>query len=83
MTIWKSEILWHDARLMCPAKSGKYLIEKGFIEKRVDMMSYTPAGGWNTFMNAVGEMDTKHAIDNRDGYITLWAELPIPKGVEV
>ena len=74
MTVKRSTIYWHDAKLMSPAKDGVYLMATKY--GIVSTIGYTAEGKWNTHRDTNGVLYSKDAWDNEDGYIEMWAEMP-------
>ena len=54
-----------------PAQNGDYIVAKRV--GKVDIMSYTTTGGWNTFVQADGITYTNNAMNDE---IVAWMPLP-------
>lgn len=70
MTIKMSNIIWHEADLMLPAKDGEYPYMSKYND--IGTVLYTPEGGWNTFRDTDGSV--KGAGFAKDDYVKLWAD---------
>lgn len=56
-----------------PFKNGEYLVAwKRF--RRVELMTFTTQGGWNTHVMPDGEVDTRYVLS--DDKILAWAPMP-------
>ena len=81
--MYVSHIVWHEADLMSPAEDGSYLVVTGWGVDMVGTLLYTTDGGWNTFRDGKDVLHTKNAMNNKDGYIRLWASWPTVEEVRV
>ena len=82
MSIFVSNIVWHDAKLMSPAEDGTYLVVTGWSVNDVSTMLYTTEGGWNTYRDKDG-LHADRALSTEDGYIRLWTAMPTVEEVRV
>lgn len=82
MSIFVSNIVWHDAKLMSPAEDGTYLVVTGWSVNTVSTMLYTTEGGWNTYRDKDG-LHADRALSTEDGYIRLWTAMPTVEEVRV
>lgn len=63
-----------------PDKDGRYIAAVGFKTIRTTPLDYTVEGGWNTDKDSDGVLDTTYVINNDDGYVKAWFEVPPYEG---
>ena len=62
---------WTLCKEGLPAQNGDYIVAKRV--GKVDIMSYTTDGGWNTFVQADGTVYTDNVLNEE---IVAWMPLP-------
>lgn len=59
-----------------PDADGLYAVVVGYSDSVMTTMNYTVEGGWNTHRDSDGVVDAENQIDNSDGYIKAWFNVP-------